>query len=156
MHKGRPALPNPGYGAAASIKGTIFGLKPIVVSKSNELLSLDLTKEGAVISGKIGNKRRLELLNLASEKNITLLNVKDSSNLIQKIKDSLTERKKSKQDKLKKSSEKEAEKKKKAEKKKEKEKNLKSTESVEDKIEKSEKDKKKQKEIVEKIITKKQ
>jgi len=157
MHKGRPALPNPGYGAAVSVKGLhISGLKPIVVNNSNELLGLDVKTEGAIISGKIGNRKRLKLLNLASEKKITLLNVKDLANLTKKIQDYLTERKKVKQDKLKKKSDKEAEKRKKAEKKKEKEDKDKSAESVEDKIQKSEEEKKEQKKLAEKTITKKQ
>ena len=157
MHKGRPALPNPGHGSPAALRGLhVSGLKPVIVSNLNELLKININTEGAIISGKVGNKRKLELLNLANEKKITLLNVKDLTQLIKIIQESLAERKKVRQEKVKKQSEKEVEKKKKAQKKKEKEEKEKSTDSVEDKIEKSEKEKKEQKETAEKVITKKQ
>ena len=157
MHKGRPALPNPGHGSPVATKGLhVSGLKPVVISNKNELSNIDVSLEGAIISGKIGNKKRLELLRFADENKISLLNVKGIAELTKKIKDNLVERKRSKQDKLKKQSEKEAEKKKKAQKKKEKEDKEKITDSVEDKIEKSEKEKKQQKEIAQKVITKKQ
>ena len=155
MHRGRPAMPNPGFGSPVKSRGLLNGLTPVIVNNVKQLEKIDVKTEGVIISGKVGSKKRLELVSLADEKRITLLNVKNSAELIKKIKGIIEARKNTKKDKLKKKNEKEAEKKKKAEKKKDKDKE-KSAESVEDKIQKSEEEKKEQQKIAEKTITKKQ
>jgi large subunit ribosomal protein L32e len=156
MHKGRPALPTPGYGAPKAVKGLHpSGLKGIVVNNVKELSNLN-TNEGAVLSANLGKKKRLELLKLAQEKKITVLNV---GNLAKKIEDLTKEfegRKTAKKHKLVESGKKEEEKKKKAEEKKQKdEKEVKEHKHDHD-HEHKEVEEEKQKEIIEKTITKRQ
>jgi large subunit ribosomal protein L32e len=164
QHKGRPALPSTGYGSPRVVRGLDkSGLLPVRVHTENELLALDSKIQGAVISGKLGMKNKLSLLKIAQKKNIILLNVKDSTVLIEDLQKSFEERKKRRDDRLKSKDKKEESKRKKAEEKKEKkekadkesqENNKEKKEgSVEDKL----KDEKtEEKKIAEKVITKRQ
>lgn len=101
MHKGRPALPNPGYGSPKEVKGLLRnGLKPVVVSSVKELDSIDQKTEGAVLSRTLGKRRKAELLKLAQEKKITLVNVKDVSKSLDTINSMMSSRKKARTDRL--------------------------------------------------------
>ncbi len=168
MHCGRQAMPGRGYGSPRSVRGlSSEGLEKVVISTVKELLSLDPAQQGAVISSTLGNRKKLEILRVAEEKKIKLLNVKDSAKLISKIKEGLVTRKKLRSDKINAKKSKEQEKKKKVEEKKEKE--------AQEKLEKEKKEKnegkevagtiaenkikaerEKQKETIEKTIIKKQ
>jgi len=162
MHCGRPALPGTGYGSPKEVKGLhSSGLEMIVVRNKDELLSLDVQKQGAVISSTVGNKKKMELLTAASERKIMVLNVKDPVKEIELIKTSFEERKKLKRDKLSRASKKEEEKKKKAEEKKKKEAEEKQEKGKEEHKhdhdhEHDETEEKKQKEMIEKTLTKRQ
>lgn len=145
MHKGRPALPSTGFGSPKEVRGLhSSGLEMVVVHNRKDLESLDAQKQGAVISGKVGKKKKMELLALAAEKKITVLNVKDLSKEIEKIKGSFEERKKLKKERLSKASKKEEEKKKEHD----------HDHEHEHEHEKTEESK--QKKMIEKTITKKQ
>lgn len=153
-HKGRPALPTTGYGSNKEARGLHpSGLKEVIIHNLGGLEHIDPQIEGAIISGKVGRRKKVEILKKAAEKNIPLLYVKDAKKLIADIENSFAERKKLKQTKLKEKSHKEQERKKKAEDKKKKEEAKKKEESVEEMVKE---ETKKQKEIVEKTITKKQ
>jgi len=156
-HKGRPAMPTPGYGAPKEVKGLHHtGLEVVVISNKNELEKLNPSTQGILISGKVGNKKRLELLNLATEKKITVLNYLKPAEVLDKINKEFMARRKVKQEKLQQMGKKEEARKKKAEekaKKEEEKKAEKTEESVDEKV-KEETDK--QKKIAEKTITKKQ
>ncbi len=139
MHKGRPALPSPGFGSPKDKKGLINGLLPKVVSTLADLENVS-EKEGVIIAGKLGLRKKVLLLKKAEEKKLQVLNIKDIKEFIKKSEDSITARKKVRKDKQSRKAKK-AEEKKKEDKKEEK--------SVDEKVEE-------QKKIVEKTLTKKQ
>ena len=68
-----PSSVSIGYRTQRKESGKINGLYPVVVHNAKELLSLN--KNSIAILGKIGAKKKIELLKLAQEKNIKLLNV---------------------------------------------------------------------------------
>ncbi len=83
---GRPALPRPGYGSPRSIRGLhSSGLAKVLVSTEAELLTVEAGKQGAVIRGTVGGRKRLRLLQLAQEKKIRVLNVKDVAKSVEGI-----------------------------------------------------------------------
>src|SRR3989344_1742509 len=121
MHKGKPANPTPGYGSPRAVRGLhSSGLEKVVVHTSSELLSLNPQKQGAVLGSTLGNKKRLQLLQLAMEKKIRLLNVKDAPALTEKIKNAFSHRQQQRKEAFKHKSLKEEDKRKKAEEKKKK------------------------------------
>lgn len=116
MHCGRPAMPNPGYGAPAEARGLHkSGLEMVVVHNADELITVDPKMQGAIIGAGVGKKKKLSLLGLAQQKGITVLNVKDAAKSIEVIKADFEQRKELRKKKLAESGKKEEEKKKKAE-----------------------------------------
>ncbi len=170
--RGEPVLVNPGYGSPREVRGLhSSGLEKIVVHNARELQLLNPQKQGAVLSSTLGNRKRMELLQLAVDKKIKVLNWREPGKIIENFKNSMAERKNFKTKKLAEKSRKEEEKKKKAEeklkkeaeeKKAKEEKNsgasdVKSQESKDEaiKAEKSE-EQQEQKEAVEKTLIKRQ
>ncbi len=164
MHVGRPVLPRPGFGSPKAVKGLhLSGLEIIVVHNSTELLALNAKTQGAVIA-KIGQKKRIELLKLAQENKITVLNVKDVPKKVETIEKEFEERKALRKKKLVEASKKEEDKKKKEEEKKKKEEKEKKEKAEKEQAEaagetaesetEAVSEEEKQKEIVEKTITK--
>lgn len=158
-HRGSPVLVSIGFGSPKDVRGLhSSGLEMVVVHNQEELLKINTKTQGAVIAGKLGNKKRSELLKVAEEKKIRVLNVKSVPKLIEKINDDFVQRQKERKDKLSNKSKKQEEKKKKAEEKKKKEeaeKNKGKEEKNENK-EVSEEVQKEEKEIVEKELIKRQ
>jgi len=158
MHKGRPALPHPGHGSPKSVYGLDkHALLPVLVKTSEDLMKINPITESVLISGKLGNRKRLELLSLVQEKNITL-SQGDAPSILDKIKTAFNIRKKLRQEKLSVKSKKEQEKEKQAaeqEKKAAEEKKSKES-SVEDKVQQEEQKQKAQKSEAEKTIIKPQ
>ena len=116
MHCGRPAMPNPGYGAPAAVRGLhASGLEMVVVHNAEELQSLDQKTQGAIIAASVGAKKRLSLLEIAQQKKVTLLNVKDASAAVKEIVSKFQERKETRKIKAVEATQKEEQKKKKAE-----------------------------------------
>lgn len=66
------------------------GLMPVVVSNLAQLKSLT-KQQGAILSAKMGNKKRLELINEAKKSNIALLNL-DIDKAFEKIQAEMKER----------------------------------------------------------------
>src|SRR3989344_2221743 len=94
MHCGRPAMPNPGYGAPAEVRGLHqSGLEMVVVRNAQELQVLNPKTQGAIIAASVGNKKKISLLELAQQKKITLLNVKDASTAAKKLVSDFEQRK---------------------------------------------------------------
>ncbi len=157
MHKGRPKLPGVGFSSPKAARYLHHsGLQMVVIHNVQQLLSLEPKTQGAVISSGVGKKSKLQILNVASEKNIQLLNIKDVKKEQERLQKEFEGKKEAKRRKLKDKDKKAEEKKKKAEKKSKKkgtEEKGDEKESVEDKIKEEEE---KQKEIIEKTITKRQ
>ncbi|MBT6774545.1 50S ribosomal protein L32e [Candidatus Woesearchaeota archaeon] len=161
MHKGRPTLVSAGFRSPRAVRGLhSSGLEFATVNNVKELMTLNPEKQGALIS-KIGNKKKLDLLKLALEKKIAVLNVKNVADAIKKIEDSFSARKKLKEEKTKVKGKKEEDKKKRAEEKKKKEEGEKQSKEEKvtpsgDSLNKDQEEVKKQKKDVEKTIIKKQ
>ena len=154
-HKGRPALPGPGYGSPKSVRGLhSSGLVPVVVRTLKELDIIGV-HQGVIVGRCLGNKKRLALISKAQEKKLTILNVANVDSLAKSITQKFEERKKARAARVSKKSRIKEEKKKRVEEKEAKEKSeteSKKEGSVEDKIKKEEA----QKAIAEKTITKRQ
>ena len=73
--KGYPSIVEIGYKKENKGRGLINGLKPILVNTLNEIKKVD-NKKQIVILGKIGNKKREELIKYAKENKIQIKNLK--------------------------------------------------------------------------------
>ncbi len=94
FHRGRPPMPTPGYGAPKSAHGLDrSGLVPVRIQRAQDLESFDSRTQGAVISSTMGSRKKIELLKLAQQKKITVLNVKDIASKIATIEKLFAERK---------------------------------------------------------------
>ena len=155
MHCGRPAMPNPGYGAPAEVRGLHqSGLEMVIVRNAQELQVLNPKTQGAIIAASVGNKKKISLLELAQQKKITLLNVKDASTAAKKLVSDFEQRKEFRKRRAVEASKKEEQKKKKAEERAQKEKE--EQKKPEAKEATAEEHAKKEHEMMEKTITKKQ
>jgi large subunit ribosomal protein L32e len=133
--RGEPAMVTIGHRSPREVRGLhSSGLEKVVVNNAAELLKVNPSKQGAVIASTVGNRKRAELLKLAHEKKIRVLNIRDTDKKIKQIDEALSLRKKSKQEKLKIKDKKQEEKRKKAEEKEKKkaESKDKKTETAED------------------------
>lgn len=152
-HRGRPAMPTVGYGSPKELKFLHpSGYKEILVKNKTDIMSINPAIEGAMISSTLGQKKKLELLELAKENGITVLNVKELSASIESMNNTFEERKNVKKSKLSEKTKKLSEKKKAAE--------IKAKKAAEEKAEDNEEDKdikaKEEKKSAEKVLTKRQ
>lgn len=155
-HRGRPALPTPGYGSPKVVKGlSRSGLIKVLVKNAGDFNGLNKETDGVVISSTVGNRKKLELLNLAKQNQLTVLNVKNIDQVLDGITKGLEERRRVKKQKIEAKTKKQKEKEKKAEEKKKKEAEEKKEEGHDHSPSSEEKEDKERKEI-EKLITKKQ
>lgn len=131
---------NPGYGSPKQVAGlSREGLIKVNVACVNDLETIDNIKQGVIINSSVGNKKRIEIMKAAKDKNIMILNIKDPEKYAAKIADEI---KKKKEDKLNKQKEKQDKAKEKEDKKKEKlETKLEKEETEEEKKEKAKKEK---------------
>ncbi|HIH11928.1 TPA: 50S ribosomal protein L32e [Candidatus Woesearchaeota archaeon] len=160
-HRGRPALVTPGYGGPVAVRGLhSSGLRRVIVSTPKQLLIIKPAEEGIIIASSVGSKKRLQLLTLAQEKKITVLNFKDVPARVASLRQAVDERKKHRISVLQRKSTKDEERKRKAAEVKQKKqknseegKNKKSDSSVsEEPATKTEEEK--QREIIEKTLVK--
>ena len=72
--RGKRKLPSPGYGSPAIARGLhASGLMPVLVQNESQIPQ---SKEyGIVISGKVGIKKKAEIIKKANEKEIKILNI---------------------------------------------------------------------------------
>ncbi len=116
MHCGRPAMPNPGYGAPAEVRGLhSSGLVMAVVHNMDELSVIDPETHGIIIAAGVGEKKKVSLLEAAQKKDIRVLNVKDAAKAVESINKCFQERKELRKKKSAEAGKKEEEKKNKAE-----------------------------------------
>ncbi|MBS3100522.1 50S ribosomal protein L32e [Candidatus Woesearchaeota archaeon] len=74
--KGRRKMPSPGYKSPKAVKGLHqSGLKMISIFFPDEVGKIRKESEGIIISGKVGMRKRLEILKKAKEMNIAVLNL---------------------------------------------------------------------------------
>ncbi|MFP4117643.1 MAG: eL32 family ribosomal protein [Candidatus Woesearchaeota archaeon] len=75
-----------GYGSPSDVKGMHpLGLFPFMVENVSQLSNLDTSKEGAIISSGVGERKRLQIVKDAISKKITLLNIKDPEQYMKDI-----------------------------------------------------------------------
>ncbi|MEK6809527.1 MAG: eL32 family ribosomal protein [Nanoarchaeota archaeon] len=153
MHCGRPAMPNPGYGAPAAVRGLHdSGLEMVLVHNLGELQSLDQKTQGAVIASSVGTRKRVSLLEAAQQKNIALLNVKDAGATAKKLVSEFEQRKEVRKRRFVEAGKKEEQKKKKSEEIKKSAEEKKKVEEAPD----AEMQAKKEHDMMEKTVTKRQ
>ena len=76
MRKRRKSYPKIvliGYKSSKKFSGKVNSLRPTLIHNSKELLKIK--KDEIAIIARIGSKKRIELIKLANEKNIKILNV---------------------------------------------------------------------------------
>jgi len=89
----------PGYGTPAELRGVgKEGLLQVVVHNIKELEKVDNKKQGAIIA-KIGLQKKIEIIKKSHEKNITILNIRNTKEFITKIEEELKKRKDAKKNK---------------------------------------------------------
>lgn len=123
------------------------GLKVVSVSSPNDL-NIDAAKQGIIISAAVGLRKKVDIIKIAVEKNIKILNVKDAAAFIKSVEENLAKRKEKKKTEAKKKEEKMKEREKKA---KEKEKKK---DELAKKVETEEEKQKREKEEKDKLLTK--
>jgi large subunit ribosomal protein L32e len=93
---GRPASVNTGYRGPAKVRGMHQnGLLPILVQNAEEAASIDPKTQGAIVAS-VGGRKKTQILQACKQKNITVLNVKNIDEQIQKLASAVTERKEAK------------------------------------------------------------
>jgi len=80
--RGYPAVVSVGYKKGKEIREKIEGKNPITVKNLKDIEKID--KNNAIIIGKVGKKKRLQLLKRAKEKNIEVVNL-NVDKLIKKL-----------------------------------------------------------------------
>ncbi len=92
-----------GYMFPKAVRGlSKEGLKPRLVCNVGDLQNVDEKREGIVIAGSVGNKKRVEIIKEAVKLKINILNVKDAMARIKKIEEGITKRREKKKAKEKK------------------------------------------------------
>ena len=81
--KGYPIVVSVGYRGETSSRGKIEGKNPILVKNITELKNIG--KDEIIIIGKIGKKKKIELVQKAKEMNFKILNL-DSEKFLKKVK----------------------------------------------------------------------
>lgn len=98
--KGYRKMVTKGYGSPKLVKGLHkSGLKPVLVTSIKDIDSINKEKEGAVIQGSVGLRKKVEIVKKAREKGIKILNLKDYDKFMKYVSEFM-EKKKSKKKKL--------------------------------------------------------
>lgn len=148
--KGHPASVSKGWKSPVAVRHlTIEGLQHIVVQNEHDFLHLNSKQHAISISGKVGMRKRIELLQKAMERKLTIVNIKNPSKFLEGKIEELKLRKERKMRKSKEKQQKKADLEKVAEKKKE------ETKGIEEAVSDEEK-KKQEKEEKDKILTQKE
>jgi len=144
--QGHRATLEVGYGSPAEVKHLHkSGLMPVLVCNLTDLSGIDKTKQAAIISAKVGTRKKVEIVKKAKELAIKVINIKDVDAYLNTVQESLKKKQTAKEKTAKEKETKQKEKEKKAEEKKKKE----AKESPEDA-------KKKQTKELEKVLTKRE
>lgn len=95
--RGYKRWPKTGWGSPQSVKGLHHtGLEIIMVHTLGALEQIDNAKQGIIIGGGVGSKKKLDLIAAAQSKNITILNIKDVAAKKKQIQDRFALRKEKK------------------------------------------------------------
>ncbi len=134
--KGKPIMPTPGWGSPRAVSGMhSSGLKMVFVETPEQLLALNPKTEGAILSGKVGKRKKAEILREAVAHHIRIFNHKSPQENLAAIEKEMQERKEKRKSRFAKKEEKAKEEKKHKEKAEEK----KEEKSIEEKLEEEKK-----------------
>src|SRR3989344_336373 len=146
-HRGRPVLVSIGYRGPKAVRGLHqSGLEMVLVHNLNEMKKINPKTQGVIISGTLGQKKRLDLLKEALILKVRVFNAKDPEQEMKSITENLANRKKTKTEKIVQKSKKLQEKEKRAVEKKKKEEEQKKAnkdKALEEEVQKENKDKEK-------------
>lgn len=143
--KGYKSSPSRGWGSPRKVRTlTREGLVPVMISSVEQIQNLDAKKDAALISGKLGKKRKLELIEELLKKKISIINIKEPQKYADKVKKEF-------EDKV---SKKKEEKKKQETKKEKKEEKEKTETKTDNKEEEPQDQKKKDKKQLDKVLSK--
>ena len=79
-----------GYRSPVQVRGLdSSGLEVVVIASPQEIGKIDRKKQGIVISSSVGKKKRVAILKLAKESEITVLNIKNPDDYIKKAEEML-------------------------------------------------------------------
>ncbi|NCC70429.1 hypothetical protein EOM09_02510 [bacterium] len=93
LRRGKPIRPEVGFKSPKSIRGfSKSGFKEVIVCNLNDLSKINSKEEIAILSSKLGGRKKLEFLKYSKENNIQIANFKDIDLAIK----SLTKEKKEK------------------------------------------------------------
>ena len=71
--KGKPLRPSVGFQENKEIRGFIDGIKPVFIETLEQLSKVE-KNEGVIISGKLGKRKRMQILEEANKKGLKILN----------------------------------------------------------------------------------
>jgi len=145
LHKrGKRRCVSPGYGSPKEVKDlSPDGFIQVIISNISKMQELDAKTQGIIISGTVGNKKKLAIIEESKKLGLKIINIKDAEKKVLQINEKLKIRKekrskrKTSQDTKKKSS-------------------IKSEKKKEEKQSSDEENKKEEKKKQEKILTKKE
>lgn len=91
--KGYKSSPSLGWRSPKDVRGlSKDGLVPINVSTIKEAKTLNAKTSAAIVSGKIGNKKRAEIIELLLKNKIAIINLHDPQNTLETIKKKFEEK----------------------------------------------------------------
>lgn len=98
---GHKATPSIGYGSTGDERFlNRYGLLEVLVTNEKGLLHLNPSKHAVVLSGNLGLKKRIELLQKIKEKNLHVMNIHDIDEYMKNIHDIMKQKKEDKNAKL--------------------------------------------------------
>jgi len=76
--RGHKRMPNEGYRTPKALRGKDrLGRDLVIVHNTSDLNAIDSKTQVAIVSSSVGNKNRLNMYEIAAQKNITIFGVKD-------------------------------------------------------------------------------
>ncbi len=82
--KGHRRCVEPGWGSPAEVKGLHrSGLQMIPINTIAELAKIDPAKQGIIIAANVGTKKKMDIIDAAVKKKITILNIKDPAKFVE-------------------------------------------------------------------------
>jgi len=95
--KERTGIVEPGWGSPCEVKGLhSSGLEFVIVNSAAALEKIAKDSQGIVIAGSVGDKKKIEILKIALQKKITVLNIKNAAEWIAGKELEMEQRKKAK------------------------------------------------------------
>jgi len=95
--KSHGSRPSPGYGAPKKLKNLVKnGMKLVMVFGVEQLSGVNVKSEIIILDGRIGTKKKIDLLERICKLNVSIYNVKDVKSYLDSLKNKFEEKKKKK------------------------------------------------------------